>query len=189
MRLKMFFLVVVVFSMPVYTYETTMNFAYKIGQDKSETIHVNEADYSADVSNNYVFTSLARKYISSRRGTIIFGIIFAGDEFINAGFDSSYSGTEYLLHAAQGSKNNRFIIGFTNTTQGNFDSASGTAELYRIVLSTIYTSSYAFAPSRFYMVLEPDALVTSYIKWSGAVNLVIKNNGLSDGVYNISLET
>ena len=188
MLLKIVFLFILIFTLPIYAYETTMNFAYKIGSDKNEVIRVNDADYNAAVTNSQVFTSLAKKYISSRRGSSVFGIFFAGDEFVNAGFNSSYSGTEYLIYVTQGSKSNRFIIGFANTSQGNYDSASDVVALHKIVLSTISSVSYAFVPNNFYMIIELDALLTSYIKWSGAVNLVIKNNGLTDNLYNISLE-
>jgi len=186
--LKIILLAVLVFSLPIYAYETTMNFAYKIGSDKNEIIHVNNVDYSAASDNNQIFTSMAKKYISSRRGSSVFGVFFSGDEFVSAGFDSSYSGTEYLVHLTQGSRSNRFLIGFANTTQGSYDSAYDVVDIHKIILTTISSASYGFVPNNFYMIIEIDALLASYIKWSGAVNLIIKNNGLKDGLYNISLE-
>ena len=181
-------LVVLIFSVPSYPHEVTMNFAYKIGQDKSEIIHVNNTDYSADVGNSQIFSSLDSKYVSSRRGSSIFGILFAGNEFINAGFNASYSSSAYLIKMTQGSAGNRFLIGFTNTTQNSFDAVMPIVDAYKIVLTTISGINYGFVPGMFYMRLEPDAGISNYIKWAGAVNLLIKNNGISDNRYNISLE-
>ena len=173
---------------PVYSYEVGANFAYRIGSDKVETIHINETDYDASANRMQIFTSLSNRYISSRRTSSIFGIFFAGTEFISAGFNSSYSSSEYLIQMAQGHNKNRFLLGFTNATQSKFDAAMPIVDANKLVLSTIGGFVYEFRPSFIYMRLEPEAEISNYFRWAGAVSLLVKNIGYSDGRYNISIE-
>lgn len=192
MNVKIVFQIAVLFailaSVPVHSYEVGMNFVYKIGQDKAETIHVNGSDYSAGADARLAFSGLADKYISSRRGSSIFSVMFAGNEFISAGFNSSYSSGAYMLQMAQGSRGNRFIIGFSNTTQNRLDESMPVIDAHKLILTTISGVKSGFVPSGFFLRLEPDAEIYNYIKWSGAVNLLIKNNGISAGRHNLSFE-
>ncbi len=186
--MKFIILLVVLGLMPfTHAHTVTMNFAFNMSGTKDNTIHFNETDYNASLTNLTIIKDLNKKYISASHNNSVFGAISAGD-FIEAKYNSSHTATGYLIQLTESDKDNRVIIGYTNGTYSNIDSVLDSVTRLKMILTTIGKFSFAFVPSNIYIRAEFDnADLFSRIKFSGFGNLEIRNIGKVNNLHNITL--
>jgi hypothetical protein len=168
----------------------TMNLAFKIDDDKNNTIHTDNSDCNALTNGNSAsgFSSLENKFISAERDNKVLGIVFAGSSFYHTYFNTSYSSAAYLLQMKQAARGNKFLITFTNGTYATLDSAVGQArnKIPGRTFGDIAKETRASFP--LYIRAEYDTIdIASRIRWDGAVRIAIRNSGLVNGLANITL--
>lgn len=183
--LVLLFLSVII--IPALAHTVTMNFAYNMSNTKDNTLHFNDSEYNASLSNKIFMSNLGKKYIASSHNKSIFAVINAGS-LLEAGFNTTFSSASYILQLTEAGEKNRFIIGFTNGTASDVNSALDSAERFKILAKTIGKFAYSFVPSNIFIRIEFDnADIFSRIKFSGFANLEIRNSGISDSLSNITL--
>jgi hypothetical protein len=167
----------------------TMNAAFNIS-GKDNIIHVNGTDYNATQNNAATFTNLDKKFISSEKNSKVFAIVFAGSQFLDAYFNTTYSANEYLLAMSQDDYNNRFLIAFTNGTYSNIDSKAKDVEGFHM-LSKLFGDLAFSVPNSFSFFLRleySDVDLYGRKRFDGPTKLLVKNSGKVGSIYNITLD-
>ena len=183
------FVIIVASSGFVWARSVTMNLAFKIGSDKSDTIYVNGTSFFGSQSVEKNYSVMDKKYISSERDGKVLAMIFSGDEFMDTILSTSYSSNAYLIGMKQNSYRNRFVIGFTNGTYNNIDGKAKDVETVGFLAKNF--GNFVFAsPEKFplYIRLEyANADIIGRTIFEGPTKLFIKNNGKIGDIFNISV--
>ena len=168
----------------------SMDLAFKIGSDKSDTIHANGTDFSGSQANEKTFADMNKKYVSSERNNKVFAIIFAGQEFLNGLINTSYSSNAYLIGMTQNADKNLFLMGFTSGTYNNIDEKAKDIELFGFLSGTL-GNNVAFVPKNFpfFIRLEyGNADIQNRFLIRGPTKLFIRNQGKIGSIYNITFD-
>jgi len=165
----------------VYARPVTVNVAFKIGSDKDNIIRVNGTSFSGLQTDKKVITELDKKFISSEKNSKVLSMVFAGSDFLNIGFNTTYSASEYLLFMTQDDNENRFLITFTNGTFANIESKAKDAEMFRTI-SRIFGNMLVPVPGAFSLFLRleyRDIDLSDTTRFNGPTRLLIRNLGKS----------
>ena len=171
-----------------HAHNVTLNFAFRIGSDKNNTIHVNETDYNATQPNASTFASLDKKFITSERNNAVFSLSSLGKTFLSAFINTSYSSSDYLIQMKQGDEQNRFLFAFTNGTRTNAENAL--LEAGNKIPPRALGAVARIAREKFPLFIraEYDAVdIASRIRWDGSVRIAISNQGNSNERTNVTL--
>lgn len=170
-----------------YAHTVTLNYAFRIGADKDNIIHVNDTDFNATQANLSGFQLLDKKFITAERGSTVFGMVFAGKAFLNASLNTTYSASEYLLQMKQGGEKNKFLVAFTNGTWRNVDS---TINLERDKIPSKTFGDVVIRAREnfpFFMRAEYESIdISNRVRWDGPVKIAIRHEGLVNGLANIT---
>ncbi len=182
------FLLLTILLPTAYARSVSMNFAFNIGGDKSDTIRTNGTDFSGSQTSEITFPTMDKKFVSSERNGKVFGLAFAGSEFLNIHINTSYSSSEYLLRMTQEAYNNRFLLAFTSGTWNNIDAHAKDAEDFRLISRTFGNIVLPVAGTFFFfMRLEyQNADIHNKTVMNGPVKLLIRNQGRIGNIFNIS---
>ena len=163
-----------------YAYSIEMNFAFHLGSDKNDTIHVNGTNYLGNETYKLTFTELSKKYVSSEdnENNVVAALVFAGSSFLSVMINTTYSSTDYLLQMTQDSEDNGLLFAFT---KGRWSDIDDDVLSVKTILGTMFGVLSYTKPSSFvhFLRLEfTDINLTSKLKWgSGAYRLYISNQG------------
>lgn len=172
-RLPVVFLLFVMLSAQVHAHTVNMNFAYHIGDDKNNTIHVNGENFNGTEYLMENYDVLEKPYISSEKDGVVSGLVFSGSRFVNAALFTSFNDEDYLLQITQDDEKNRFIIPFTQGTWRNIEDSS----------AVTYGSFTYKTPASFtnFLVFENNEIeIVGNVAISGEKKLFVRNHGISD---------
>src|SRR3972149_7150362 len=82
-------LAMLIFAGIVSAHNVTVNFAVRIDDNLTGTIHVNDTNYDAALPVNIIFSTLGKRYILLNKTNTIASIVSAGN-FLGAYVNSSY---------------------------------------------------------------------------------------------------
>ena len=135
------------------------------------------------------FTGLNKEYISSSQRNTTAALVSAGT-LLNIRLNNTYNSTHYLLQMTQDSSDNRFLIAATNATYSDIEDRLSMVRAFHMVSST-FGKFVVNAPKSFltFIRLEYTNIdINNALEWSGIGQLRIKNNGLSRGIPNVTIE-
>ncbi len=183
--------VLIVLAMPGISaaHTVSMNLAFRVGGDKSDTIHVNGTSLLGSQQNEWQFPDMDKKYISSQRGGNVFALVFAGGEFLGINLSTSYSLNSYSMSMKEDEHSNRFIIAFASGAFSNVDDKAKDVEEFRF-LSGMFADTIVRSPLSFplYMRLEYNNIILgNRMLFGGPVKLLIQNTGKSGNLFNVSV--
>ncbi len=163
----------------------TLNYAFHIGADKDNIIHVNDTDFNATQANLSAFTALDRKFITSERTGVVFGLVFAGKTFLNASLNTTYTAADYILQMKQSAERDRFLVTFTNGTWRNIDNAAAQSAMPSKTFGDIIKIARAVP---LFIRAEYDTIdINNRLRWDGSAKIAIRNQGIVNGLTNVTL--
>lgn len=167
----------------------TMNFAIRTGNVGSDiTVRANDTDFGTTPAS-LTFVSPGKKYMLANNTTSMTAIVSAGT-LLNMRLNTSYNSTHYLLQMTQSSDGNRFLLAATNGSYPDIEDKLNMIEQSRMVSST-FGRFVVSLPASFptFIRLEYSSIdLSGRAFWSGTGQLRIKNNGMSRGIPNVTIE-
>ena len=151
----------------------TLSLAFHIGSSKS--------DDSSDTADNYA---------TAEGDSVVLALVSSGTAF-GTNYNSAYSASDYLIQMTQGSKDNRFILAFTQGGNQTIKSKLGALGNKKIPGERFGSLAFAVPKSfRAFLRLEFEtADIISRAFWSGSQEIIIRNEGGNEnGIPKISIE-
>lgn len=147
----------------------TQNLAYHIGETKT--------DDSERYNNQYVSTYDQNVSIA----------LISGNKYLSTNKES-YSETDYIISSNQRFKDNRFFLVFTKGNYQDIEDDLDAIENGNLFMNTFYDFASSVTSLKVYLLLNYlDVDLTSNLELRGSADLFMKNNGKTDGKYNISM--